>query len=122
MSSRLEKEDSRDRLELIETVNKLLSLNKDAIQPNKVSTQIDDWSLQGIISPQKENQWYHNDCCKTLNAKMCIVSDDLIESLHPFKMKTIEKEQNNCSHQVPFCVLVHDTLWLNRALKITRTS
>ena len=49
MSSRLGREDSRDRAELIETVNKMLSLNKVVIQPDKVPMQIDSWSLQGVI-------------------------------------------------------------------------
>ena len=85
MSSRLGRENSEDRSELIRKVNKLLSLNKVVPQPDKAPMQIDAWSLQGFIFPQNENQWQQKEHCKLFRAKTCIMSDNLIESLHPLK-------------------------------------
>ena len=57
VASKLGFEDSKSREELIHMAEKLITLNKPMMPPEKVPTQIDAWTLHGVMKPIDGSNW-----------------------------------------------------------------
>ena len=74
-------ESTTSRNQLIDLSERTSKINKRTLNPTKMSTQINAWTLQGVLTPINYIHWTHSGCFNKLKSDTCDVSDALITSL-----------------------------------------
>ena len=105
--SRLGKENSKSREELIEIAQKNHQLNKRILEPEKVPLQIDAWSLHGNITPMTGCEWQHDGYYHHLKNNMCTMSNSIIRKIWP---KGNESNRNRAKQLIQCSSIVSPSL------------
>ena len=81
--SHIGKEDSKSREELINIAEKIYTLKKRILEPEKVPLQIDTQSLHGNIKPIDGHEWQHDNYYHQLKHNIYIISNSVIRNIWP---------------------------------------